>query len=120
MTRGPGLVVLLSLAGAVGSVVRWTVEGRVQSLAPGGVPAGTLLVNLVGSFALGVVTGAAVPAWVLAVVGAGFCGGLTTFSTVAVQAVERRRRSAAAYLAVTVVLGLVVAALGLIIGTALA
>ena len=44
--------------------------------------------NLVGSFVLGALVGAAVDGHWLALLGTGFCGGLTTYSAFAVQSVQ--------------------------------
>ena len=90
-------------------------ERRVAWRAPGGVPGGTLLVNVAGSALLGVLVGADAPAAVLALLGSGLCGGVTTFSAICLQAVETgrlSRRHAARYLAATLVLGAVAATLG--------
>jgi fluoride exporter len=78
---------------------------------------GTLVANVVGSGLLGVVLGwSAVPGWAVALVGTGFCGTLTTFSTLGADVVrlveERALGRAAAYLAATLVLGLGTAAAG--------
>lgn len=94
--------VLVALAGALGSAVRW-LTGRALDR---GWHLGTLLVNLAGSALLGALVGADAPAAVLTVVGVGFCGGLTTYSAFAVQTVtdarSRRPRRGAAYALVTV------------------
>jgi CrcB protein len=76
---------------------------------------GTLGVNVAGSAILGAVLGsAAPPAWVVAVVGTGFCGTLTTFSTFGFDVVrmieERTVGRALAYLSATLVLGVGAAA----------
>jgi CrcB protein len=76
---------------------------------------GTFLVNVVGSALLGALAGlAAVPGWVLALVGTGFCGTLTTFSTFGADVVrlieERALGRALSYLAASLVLGLGAAA----------
>ena len=76
---------------------------------------GTLVVNVAGSAVLGGVLGlAAAPAWVVALVGTGFCGTLTTFSTFGADVVrmldERVLGRAAAYLGATLLLGLAAAA----------
>lgn len=81
---------------------------------------GTLVVNVVGSAVLGVVLGAAaVPGWVVALVGTGFCGTLTTFSTFGADVVRmleaRAVARALAYLVATLVLGLVAAAGGYLV-----
>lgn len=66
---------------------------------------GTLLVNLSGSFILGLVIGAAVDGHWFALLGSGFCGGLTTYSAFAVQTVDSaqsNRWRGASYVVVTV------------------
>jgi fluoride exporter len=78
---------------------------------------GTLTVNVAGSALLGLVLGAAAtPPAVVALVGTGFCGTLTTFSTFGadvVRMVEQRRLARSlGYALATVVLGVAAAALG--------
>lgn len=73
---------LVALGAAVGAPLRWLV-GR---LVPG--PRGTLVVNVLGSALLGASLGLGPSSYAL--VGTGFCGALTTFSTFAVEAVETR------------------------------
>ena len=73
---------------------------------------GTLLVNVVGSAVLGALVGAAVNGHWLALLGTGFCGGLTTYSAFAVQAVQGGRRRGPAYVVITVIGCLAAAALG--------
>jgi CrcB protein len=78
---------------------------------------GTLTVNVAGSAVLGFVLGlATAPSWVVALVGTGFCGTLTTFSTFSYDVVrmveEKVPGRALAYLAATLVLGVGAAAVG--------
>ena len=78
---------------------------------------GTLAVNVAGSALLGVVVGlTAAPPWLVALVGTGFCGTLTTFSTFGYDVVrlveERTVVRALTYLAASLVLGLGAAAAG--------
>lgn len=73
---------------------------------------GTLLVNLVGSIVLGAIVGAAVEEHWLALLGTGFCGGLTTYSAFAVQTVRGGTRRGSAYAVMTVTGCLAAAALG--------
>ena len=116
-------VVLLSLAGALGAVGRLVVDGAARARWPR-FPAGLLLVNVTGSLLLGLVTGLVLfhgaAADLRLVVGTGFCGGWTTFSTASVDTVrllQERRPVAAALngagsLALTVLAGAAGLALG--------
>jgi CrcB protein len=109
----PLLVVVGALAGAPLRLLATRLAAR-----SGGDPArGTLVVNVVGSAVLGAVLGRGdVPAGVVALVGVGFCGTLTTFSTFGADVVRmvdgRARVRALAYLAATLVLGLGAAGAG--------
>lgn len=84
-------------------------------------PVGTLVVNVSGSFVLGLVTGLALHAGLsegpTVALSAGFCGGYTTWSTFAAESVDLLERGAVARavgnLAGSVVLGLLAAAAGL-------
>ena len=99
---------LVALGGAVGAALRFWLAARLD----GAWPRGVLLVNVTGSLLLGVLVGAGVDGAALALLGAGFCGGLTTWSTFAVQAVDQGRGRGAAYVAVTVTLSIAAAAAG--------
>jgi CrcB protein len=92
---------------AAGAMVRhWVVRWS---------PYGTLIVNVTGSFLLGLVTGLGHGPKTL--VGTGFCGALTTFSAFGYETVrlveDGFRRQAAGYVAVSVAAGTAAAALGL-------
>ncbi|GAA1426531.1 hypothetical protein GCM10009616_01360 [Microlunatus lacustris] len=86
------LLLLVALAGGVGAVARLVVDGEVRRRLGDDHPWGTTLVNLTGSLLLGLVTGLAasrlLPPAAQLVVGTGFLGGYTTFSTAAVEAVR--------------------------------
>lgn len=80
---------LLALAGAAGTLARYGVSVLAARLAVGGLPLGTLAVNVVGSFLFGLI-------WPMAEAGrlrpetrfillAGFMGAFTTFSTFAFE-----------------------------------
>lgn len=79
------LALAVGLAGAAGAVARYLLDGSVQDRTSGPFPFGTLTVNVVGSFVLGVMAGVAIrhtgATRAEAVVGTGFCGGMTTWST---------------------------------------
>ncbi len=113
--------VALIVGGGLGAGARYLVDGAIMRGRRGIFPVGILVVNVVGSFLLGLLTGIPhlAPAW-LAILGTGVLGGFTTFSSVAVETVllaQRRRRDWAwVNLVGTFVLCLVAAAVGLTIG----
>lgn len=87
------LIVLIA-AGGLGAGVRFLVDRAVSGNRPADAfPAGILLVNLIGSFCLGVIAGLGdlVPAAWAGVLGIGLLGGFTTFSTVSVDTVRLAR-----------------------------
>jgi len=100
---------LVGIGGAAGALVRW---GIVSEWAGNGFPWTTLVVNAVGCALLGVVTSRPVSTDVKRLLGTGFCGGLTTFSTFAVEIVQLLDRgspgTAAAYVLVSIAMGLAV------------
>ena len=81
------IVLGITCAGALGAVAAR--GGRHRGVGPGAphLPFGTLTINVSGSFVLGVITGLALyhglESTPKIVVGTGFCGGYTTFSTFA-------------------------------------
>lgn len=111
----------LIVGGGLGAGARYVVDGAIMRGRRGIFPVGILVVNVIGSFLLGLLTGIPhlAPAW-LAILGTGVLGGFTTFSSVAVETVllaQRRRRDWAwVNLVGTFVLCLVAAAVGLTIG----
>ena len=77
-------LLLVLLGGAVGASARYLTDVTVQRRHGTDVPWGTWTVNVLGAFVLGVVAESG-PHWVLTLVGTGFCGALTTFSTFRVR-----------------------------------
>jgi len=86
------LVSLVSVVGGIGAATRFVVDGSVRSRWTRVFPLATLVVNVSGSFLIGLLTGASLyhglgPRW-LVVAATGFCGGYTTFSTAMVETVR--------------------------------
>jgi fluoride exporter len=109
------------VAGAVAAPLRYLIDGLVGDRTDGLVPWGILVVNVSGSFVLGLVTGLALHHGLgrtpRVVIGTGFCGAFTTFSTFTYETVRLieagRRREALVNVALSLVLGLAAAAAGL-------
>ncbi|GAA4695211.1 hypothetical protein GCM10023215_36190 [Pseudonocardia yuanmonensis] len=114
---------LVVLGAAVGAPARYLADRLVQSRHATGFPWGTFTVNVVGSFVLGLVAGAATSPAVTALVGTGFCGALTTYSTFGWETVglarEGRRLLAVLNAVGSVLAGLGAAGLGLAVGATL-
>ena len=85
-------VVLLALAGGIGAAVRFMVDGFMRQRFKTALPWGTILINVSGSLALGFLAGllmrgqAAEPLFLI--VGTGFLGGYTTFSTASLETIR--------------------------------
>ncbi|KQN41180.1 fluoride efflux transporter CrcB [Frigoribacterium sp. Leaf44] len=88
----PLLLVAVAAAGGIGAAARFVVDGLVKDRLGSAYPWGTTVINVSGSFALGLVTGLALQAVVApewkAVLGTGLLGGYTTFSTASVETVR--------------------------------
>ncbi|GAA4890899.1 fluoride efflux transporter CrcB [Tessaracoccus lubricantis] len=111
------MIWLVCLAGGIGAVARAGVDLVIaRRWAPW---KATLTVNVVGSFILGAASVHLTGGW-LSVVGAGFCGAFTTFSSACWQAARelgrRRARFAVGYSLVTIVGCLVAAWMGTLTG----
>lgn len=78
---------LVGLGGAVGATLRYAV-GQALADDDTAVPAATLAVNTLGTFALGLLTFAGVGDGALLLFGTGTCGAFTTFSSFSVETVQ--------------------------------
>ncbi len=113
--------ILIGLAGAVGAPLRYVVDVVVSERVAGRFPLGTLVVNVSGSFVLGVITGLAMyhglPKSSREILGVGFVGAYTTFSTFTLETMQlledRQARSALINIACSVVAGGLAAAAGI-------
>ncbi|TQF73255.1 fluoride efflux transporter CrcB [Rhodococcus spelaei] len=111
-------VLLVLVGGAVGAPARFLLDRTVQSRHDSEFPWGTLAVNVIGSLILGALVGGASAhgGALMTLVGTGFCGALTTFSTFSYETLrlleDRARLYAFANVAVTLVAGIGAAFLG--------
>ena len=119
------MLLYVALGSAVGGVSRYLLGGLIQRLLDTTFPAGTLLVNISGSFLLGAILRYAIETPTLspevrALLTIGFCGGYTTFSTFSYETValleDGEWTRAGLYVGASVLLSLV----GVFLGFALA
>jgi len=121
--RSMTLALAVGLAGAIGAAARYLLDGAVQDRTAGLFPFGTLAVNLVGSLILGFLAG-----YVLShtggriaktVIGTGFCGALTTWSTASWETLrlteEGATTTAITFTLVNLVASFAVAAIGIVL-----
>lgn len=113
-------IVAIAVAGSFGAVCRWVITEYLR-VPEGGFPYAISVVNIVGSFALGILVGAEfgppVP-FDTSTVSAGILGGFTTFSTWMVDIDEADSRSMAlGIVVVPLILGLSAATLGIFVGS---
>lgn len=80
--------VAVALFGALGALARFRLDSAVSARFPSDFPLGTLAVNLTGSFGLGILVAASVSHRIAFLLGTGFAGGYTTFSTWMVESVR--------------------------------
>jgi len=116
------MLLYVALGSAIGGVSRYLLGGLVQRMLDTTFPAGTLLVNVTGSFLLGAIiryaldTPSLTPE-VRAFLTIGFCGGYTTFSTFSYETMalleDGEWARAGVYITASVILSLIATFLGL-------
>ena len=104
----------VALGAAAGAPLRYATA----QLLDGRLPRGTLLVNWLGSLLLGVFSGLGLGAHPMALLGTGFCGALTTYSSFAVQSHERGPRLGTVTVLLTLVPALLLCWAGFALATA--
>ena len=120
-------VLLVALGAAVGAPLRYYTDRTVQARHDSVFPWGTLTVNVAGSLLLGLILGGAtaggVSPAIVAAVGVGFCGALTTYSTFGYETVRLAEQGSVLYgfgnIIASLAAGLTAAWLGLTVAGAL-
>lgn len=111
----------IALGGALGTLARYGTD-RAIVVSSTGFPWATFAVNVTGSFLLGLVVTLVVERWpptryVRPFAAIGFCGGFTTFSTLAVETTQRAQHGhvvlAAGYVLASLAAGLLAALVGM-------
>ena len=114
----------LAVGGAVGSILRYALSGAAYRMLGTSFPWGTLVVNALGCFAIGLLWGLAerypLRPTVNVLVFSGVIGAFTTFSTFGLETINLLREGEITYAAANVLLSNVVGLLLVIAGFALA
>jgi len=115
---------LVAFGGSLGAICRYVLSRVIEQRTASRLPLGTMLVNIIGSFTIGLFTtavvidfnsaNAATMSWVRLLLVTGFCGGFTTFSTAAVEA-TRLARDGHLALALSSVFGTLLCSLGAVV-----
>lgn len=111
---------LVALGGFFGAIARFGVSNWFKKRTSSPLPLGTLFVNLLGAFLLGLIIGKGLsPTWQL-LLGTGFMGAFTTFSTFKLENIQlhsgRKWKMLIVYLGITYSLGILLAFLGMKVG----
>lgn len=116
-------VSLIAVAGAVGALARYGTSVGMKHLCGDGFPVGTLVVNVVGCFLLGILAQLGeqqVSPHLRLIVGVGFLGAFTTFSTFGVETVSRFQQGETGVALGNVALNLLVGLGAVVLGMSIA
>jgi CrcB protein len=115
----------IAAGSAIGGVSRYLLGSLLQRLMAGGFPGGTIVINVTGSFLLGIILPYAIETTAVspelrAFLTIGFCGGYTTFSTFSYESLtlleDGQWSRAATYVGLSVALSIAAAFLGVVAG----
>lgn len=118
------MILLVGAGGAVGSVARFLSQQMIARYYPSSFPWGTLIVNIVGCFIIGIVyafgeKGNLLSPEMRLLLATGFCGGFTTFSTFAYENISLMREGELLYtflyIAASIIVGFLAAYIGVLV-----
>lgn len=113
-------VILVSIGGFFGAICRFFFSNQLQKRNKTGFPIATLLVNLIGAFLLGLLVGMHIKGHLYDLMGIGFMGAFTTFSTFKLESESlrksKKRRFFFSYLLISYAVGITLAFYGLMLG----
>jgi fluoride exporter len=113
-------IFMVGIGGFFGAIARFSISKQLNSNIKNMLPMGTLTVNLLGAFLLGILLGAKADLMVVLLLGTGFLGAFTTFSTIKLEMVQmflkKNYKGLVLYLFITYGMGLMLAYLGYWLG----
>jgi len=107
---------LVVVGGVIGAGCRWILQSEFVEPSGGSIHWVILLINVTGCFVLGVILGKEVKENLYLLLGTGFCGGLTTFSTFAVDTASLLRDSYLKEAIVYIFLSVIVSMFSFLVG----
>lgn len=119
-------MLLVGIGGILGAIVRFLLGKWITNKTSVVFPFGTWIINITGSFLLGILAvfhlNHAIPDWLWFFFGIGFLGAYTTFSTFGVETMQLLQKkdlqNAVIYVTTSVILGIIFAWIGGLIGSA--
>ncbi|RLQ93755.1 fluoride efflux transporter CrcB [Falsibacillus albus] len=116
-------VLLIAVGGFFGAIARYSISLCFKKVYPTTFPLATLTVNLLGAFLLGILVGSGMASSAYSLLGTGFMGAFTTFSTFKLENIQLREgknhSTLISYLLVTYTIGISAAFLGIHLGSSL-
>lgn len=113
-------ILLVGIGGFFGAISRYSISKKLNSKSTLELPIGTLAVNILGAFLLGIITGATSNTMIVLLLGTGFMGAFTTFSTLKLEMVQMHlnhyKKTFILYTIVTYGMGIILAYAGYIVG----
>ena len=103
-------ILLIGVGGACGGLARFRIGKRIAERSATIFPVGTFIINVSGALLLGMVSAGGLPESWIQLLGTGFLGAFTTFSTFMYEGLnlfqEKENRNAVLYIGGTLVLGM--------------
>lgn len=117
-------VLLIGLGGFAGAIARYLIDARATAWTGGSLPWGTFVINISGSFAVGllfalVIERTALPTEIRGPVMIGFIGSYTTFSTLALESWRMMEDGAWLYASANLVGSIIIGVVAVVAGVAL-
>ncbi|OIK11550.1 hypothetical protein BIV60_17880 [Bacillus sp. MUM 116] len=113
-------LLFVSLGGFFGAIGRFIISKSFQKRSQSGFPIGTLTVNLIGAFLLGFIVGIPIKGHLYSLLGVGFMGAFTTFSTFKLELTglknSKKNPHFFSYLVISYSVGVFLTFLGIFIG----
>ena len=113
-------LLLVGIGGFFGAIARYSISKHLNNKSTFFMPMGTLTVNLLGAFLLGIITGAEADIMIVLLFGTGFMGAFTTFSTLKLEMTQmylhKQKKKFLLYTITTYGLGILLAYMGYLVG----